>query len=102
MPIRVRTPVDLGGVIRDHRTKLGLDQKTLAQKAGISRQWMVEIEKGNPGASIGLILRTIRVLGVSLAADDEIPPKLKQASLSSDSSIDIDSIVESARRKRNE
>jgi len=27
---RIKTPIDLGAVIRDRRMKLGLDQKTLA------------------------------------------------------------------------
>ena len=44
--MRIRTPADLGALIRDSRTKLGLDQKSLAEKVGVSRQWIVEIEKG--------------------------------------------------------
>src|SRR5258705_7307306 len=57
--MRIRTPADLGALIRDSRTKLGLDQKSLAEKVGVSRQWIVEIEKGKSRASIGLLLRTI-------------------------------------------
>jgi ribosome-binding protein aMBF1 (putative translation factor) len=30
----IRTPADLGALIRDQRTRLGLDQKSLAQKVG--------------------------------------------------------------------
>ena len=68
--MRIRTPTDLGAVIRDRRIKLQLDQKSLAVKAGVSRQWIVEVEKGKPGAEIGLVLRTIEALGINLAVDE--------------------------------
>ncbi len=42
--MRIRTPADLGALIRDHRIRLGLDQKSLAGKVGVSRQWIVDVE----------------------------------------------------------
>jgi HTH-type transcriptional regulator/antitoxin HipB len=100
MPIR--TPADLGALIRDSRTRLALNQKSLAEKVGVSRQWIVEIEKGKPRASIGLLLRTIGALGMALDAEKEGPGKPQDTSLShgADAHVDIDSIVASARRKR--
>jgi HTH-type transcriptional regulator/antitoxin HipB len=100
--MRVRTPADLGALIRDRRTKLGLDQKSLAAKVGVSRQWIVEVEKGKPRAEIGLLLRALGALGLSLDAEKERPPKPKDKSVSHgvDAFVDIDSIVASARRKR--
>jgi len=100
--MRVRTPADLGALIRDHRTKLSLNQKSLAQKVGVSRQWIVDVEKGKPRAEIGLLLRTISALGIALDAEKEGPEKPKDTSLSrgADAHVDIDSIVASARRKR--
>jgi len=100
--MRVRTPADLGALIRDHRTKLSLNQKSLAQKVGVSRQWIVDVEKGKPRAEIGLLLRTIGALGIALDAEKEGPEKPKATSLShgADAHVDIDSIVASARRKR--
>ena len=44
----VRTPVDLGAVIRDRRKQLKLDQATFAKRVGASRQWVIEIERGYP------------------------------------------------------
>jgi y4mF family transcriptional regulator len=73
--MRIRTPIDLGAVIRDRRTKLGLDQKSLAAKVGVSRQWIVEVEKGKPRAEIGLVLRTVEALGITLGR--MIPEKQK-------------------------
>ena len=67
--MRIRTPTDLGALIRDHRNRLGLDQKSLAEKVGVSRQWIVEVEQGKPRAEIGLLLRTISALGIALDAE---------------------------------
>jgi len=63
----IRTPADLGALIRDRRTKLGLDQLSLARKAGTSRKWLIEVENGKSRAEIGLILRTLKALGIVLA-----------------------------------
>jgi HTH-type transcriptional regulator / antitoxin HipB len=100
--MRVRTPADLGALIRDRRTKLRLDQKSLAAKAGVSRQWIVEVEKGKPRAEIGLLLRTLSALGIALDAGIQEPSKRKDTRLSHgvDAFVDIDSIVASARKKR--
>ena len=99
--MRIRTPTDLGALIRDYRNRLGLDQKSLAEKVGVSRQWIVEVEKGKPRAEIGLLLRTISVLGIALDAETTPKePKEKNASHAVDAHVDIDFIVDSARRKR--
>lgn len=96
--MRIRTPADLGALIRDRRTRLHLDQKSLAAKVGVSRQWIVEAEKGKPRAEIGLILRTIDSLGIHLAADD--PGRTKTKKESGPAPVDIDSIITAAREKR--
>jgi y4mF family transcriptional regulator len=94
--MRIRTPVDLGALIRDRRIKLGLDQRSLAKRVGVSRQWIVEVEKGKARAEIGLLLRTINALGILLAAEKETPEKKRDGS----PTVDIDSIVAAARGKR--
>jgi transcriptional regulator with XRE-family HTH domain len=43
-----------------------MDQNALARKAGTSRKWLVEVERGKPGAEIGLILRTLKSLEISI------------------------------------
>lgn len=93
--MRIRTPVDLGALIRDRRIALGLDQKALADKVGVSRQWIVEIEKGKPRAEIALVLRAIDVLGIPLTAGDTI----KENGKDMPPPVDIDSIISAARRK---
>src|SRR5271168_3516741 len=62
----IRNPTDLGAFIRDRRSQLGLDQAELAERSGTSRKWLIEVEQGKPRAEIGLILRTLKALEVSL------------------------------------
>lgn len=64
--MHIRTPLELGAFLRDLRMKRGLHQGTLARQVGVSRQWIIEVEKGKPRAPIGLVLRTLGALGVSL------------------------------------
>jgi HTH-type transcriptional regulator / antitoxin HipB len=93
--MHVRTPRDLGLVIAERRRQLGLDQAELARRAGVSRQWIIAIEKGKPRAEIGLVLRTLRELGVDVwlgalpSAETEPTPR-----------IDLDRVIEKARGKR--
>jgi HTH-type transcriptional regulator/antitoxin HipB len=91
----IRTSADLGALIRDYRRRRGLDQLALAKKIGVSRQWVVEIEKGKPRAEVGLILRALDVLGVPLSVD------VKKAARTGEgvAGADIDRIIDNARRK---
>jgi len=73
--MRVRTDTDLGAFIRERRTKLGMDQITLAKKTGTSRKWLVEVEQGKPRAEIGLILRTLKSLGVYIDLKTDSNPE---------------------------
>lgn len=54
---------ELGAAIRERRTALGMDQAALAKMVGVSRQWIIDIEKGKERASVELALRTLNRLG---------------------------------------
>ena len=56
-PVRVHNAIDIGLIIRERRRKLGLDQGELARRIKVSRQWVLEVEKGKPRAKIGFVLR---------------------------------------------
>ena len=94
--MRIRTAVDIGALIRDRRIKLGLKQQALADKIGASRQWLIEVEKGKQRAELGLVLRTLEELGISLVTADIPSPEDRMRS----QAIDIDRIVNAAREKR--
>ena len=92
--MRVRSPAELGALIRARRRQLGLEQSALAGKVGVSRQWIIEIEKGKPRAAIGLILHTLNSLGIVLDARSEPAQKAKQTG----STVDLDALIEAARK----
>jgi HTH-type transcriptional regulator/antitoxin HipB len=95
-PMRIRTPADLGVLIRNTRKKRKLDQSALARKVGVSRLWLVEIEQGKPRAEIGLVLRTLDTLRITLTATmpESAPTKRSQGN------VDIDAIISAARNPR--
>ena len=66
MQISLRTPADIGALIKDRRRSLGLDQAELATQIGVSRLWVNQVERGKPGASLGLILRALATVSVEL------------------------------------
>jgi HTH-type transcriptional regulator / antitoxin HipB len=89
-----RTPVDLGAVIRDRRKQLKLDQAAFAKQIGVSRQWVIEIERGHPRAELGLVLRAIDALGIHLDAD------IAQANAARPNTVDVNAIVADAKKKK--
>jgi HTH-type transcriptional regulator/antitoxin HipB len=97
--MRIRSPTDLGLVIREQRKRLGLGQRELARKVGVSRQWIVEIEKGKPRAELGLVLRTLAALELALRVGRQKGPQA-QPSAGAIPPIDIDAVIERARGKR--
>lgn len=100
--MRVRTLSEVGALIRDYRSRRNLDQKSLAASVGVSRQWIVEIEKGKARAPLGLVLQTLGALGIILDAQPETPPSLKGKNKSHgvDAYVDINTIVAGARKKK--
>ncbi len=92
----VRTAADFGAVIRDRRKQLKLDQSTFAKRIGVSRQWVIEVERGHARAELGLVLRAIDALDIRL--DASIAQTNRRGSTGS--AVDIDAIV--ARAKQSE
>jgi HTH-type transcriptional regulator/antitoxin HipB len=94
--ILLRTPLDVGCAIRDQRRRLGLDQAELAQRIGVSRKWVIDVEKGKPRAEIGLILRALDALGLRLSLNpDQTPASPPPPVLS----VDIDGVLDRLRSK---
>jgi len=57
---------DIAAAIRGRRLKLGLSQEQLASRAGVSRQWVNELERGKPTAELGLVLGLLDALELNL------------------------------------
>ena len=88
----VRTAADLGAVIRDRRKQLKLDQAAFAKRIGVSRQWVIEIERGHPRAELGLVLRALDALDLQMDATAERAKRRPDA-------VDIDAIVTKAKKR---
>lgn len=63
----ITTPRDIGAAIKERRRLLGLDQAELASRVGVSRQWLIQVESGKAGATIGLVLRLLKALDLSFS-----------------------------------
>jgi HTH-type transcriptional regulator / antitoxin HipB len=90
----VRTPADLGAVVRERRKQLKLNQAVFAEQVGVSRQWIIELEHGHTRAELGLVLRALDALNVHLDAG------VDQTGHQMSGAVDIDAIVENAKRIR--
>ena len=79
MPRPARNALEIGAALRDARTTRGWTQAHLAETAGVSRQLVVDVERGKrPGTELSRVLAIARALGlgVTLAPlpDDEPSP----------------------------
>jgi y4mF family transcriptional regulator len=57
---------DLGLWIRQRRLERGLTQHVLAERAGLSRRWLVDVENGHLQPKFADLLRLLDVLGADL------------------------------------
>lgn len=100
----VRTAADIGEVIRAARVAQGLSQTELAQRAGLRQPKVSEIERGKDTAHIGIALRMIAALGLTIEiADPEASAQSANGPATAvsvlieqpqpDDSIDLDAIV---------
>ena len=94
----IRTPRDLGAAIRDRRQQRGWSQRELAERVGASRQWVNAVEIGKARTEVGLVLRALDALDVTLRLDRDDRANDEDDGLDIDA-IDIDKIVDSAREK---
>jgi len=64
--MKVQNPREMGAVVRQARTASGMSQAELAKLVGVHQPKISEIEQGRSGVGIGLILRVVNALGLSL------------------------------------
>ncbi|MDR0958839.1 MAG: helix-turn-helix domain-containing protein [Propionibacteriaceae bacterium] len=68
-----RSLTKLGNNVRGLRQRRGLTQATLAEKAGVSRQWIISLERAQTrGLELGTLLRVLDALDVSLYLRDDL------------------------------
>lgn len=57
----------LGATIRLHRRELGISQEVLAERAGMDRSYVGQVERGENSVSMIGLLAIARVLNVTVA-----------------------------------
>lgn len=69
-PVRIPDSAALGRLVRTKRVALKLTQQQLAERAGVGRRFICELEAGKPTIELGKALAACRALGLSLSAQD--------------------------------
>ncbi|HEY7280311.1 MAG TPA: helix-turn-helix domain-containing protein, partial [Actinomycetota bacterium] len=62
--MRIRTPADIARAVREARMVERLTQADLADTIGVSRAWVIRLERGAPGIQLGKTLWAMQSLGL--------------------------------------
>jgi y4mF family transcriptional regulator len=82
--MKVTSTRDLAAIVKGRRHSLGLSQAKLARIAGVSRPWLSKVESGKTTTEIGLLIRLLDALGLTLLVDDRSDESL---------AIDLDALI---------
>ncbi len=58
------TVMELGMRVRERRKELGMSQTMLAERVRTTRQWISYLERGKRTTEVGMVLDTLRALGL--------------------------------------
>jgi len=58
------TQKEIGNAVKERRKKLGVNQQTLAELAGVAVNTVVTIERGEGNPQLGTLLTTLDTLGL--------------------------------------
>lgn len=56
----------VGALVRQARLAVGVSQTDLGRRIGASRFWVAQFEKGKPSAELGLALKAMHALGLTI------------------------------------
>jgi HTH-type transcriptional regulator/antitoxin HipB len=60
---------DLTSLIKQERKTHGWTQAELAERSGVSRDWIIALEQAKPSVELGLVLRTLKALNLPLSVN---------------------------------
>lgn len=99
MGVGLRTPKDIGAAIRARRRLLGWGQAELAKRVGVSRLWVNQIESGKSGAGLGLVMRTLGALGLTLKAGALGDIEAENVASAPAAAVDLEDVLRATRKK---
>lgn len=71
--MHITSAKDVASLIKEQRLSQGWTQAELAKRAGVSRDWLIGLEKAKPSVELALVLRTLKALGLQLDAARPAP-----------------------------
>ncbi len=69
---------NLSKIIRFHRKKAGLTQKSLADLAGVGKTVIFDLEKGKESVQFDIIMKVLKVLNVNINYESPIMNLMKE------------------------
>jgi len=91
--MNIRSAKEMGALVRSQRQQRGWTQSELAERADVSALWISQLERGKPTAQFGLVLRTLKELGMDLAVQEPSKEKRGKEDSSGSPTINLDDIV---------
>ena len=76
----LRRPHDLADLFRDGRARSGWSQSALAERLGVSRQWVSLVETGRTSVEFDLVVGALQALGYRLSVESSEEAPSRQAS----------------------
>jgi HTH-type transcriptional regulator/antitoxin HipB len=71
--MKIHSVRELAAVVRSLRREKGWTQARLAREAGVGREWVIHLEKARPRVEFGLVMATLKALGVRLMVEPHTP-----------------------------
>jgi HTH-type transcriptional regulator/antitoxin HipB len=69
-PERIESAADLGAAVRARRKELGLTLTDAAERMGVGRRLLLELEHGDRNVGLETVLRIVQLLGLDLYVGD--------------------------------
>ena len=70
--MRVRTVRELGASVRVQREALGLSQQALADRAGVTREWIVRFENGKVTVSLNRVFDVLTAANLTIELEEKV------------------------------
>jgi HTH-type transcriptional regulator / antitoxin HipB len=64
--MRVRTVRDVGALIKDARLRKRMTQSALSEAMGVSRDWVIRLEKGHPRLEAQLVFDALSAVDLTV------------------------------------
>ena len=89
----VRSAQELAAIVKGRRKELHLSQAELAERAGVARKSISELEAGKSRPALGLLLSVLEQLGLVLDVHSAPSRPLAKGA------VDLDAVLEEHRRR---